>query len=153
MFIVTRKKFEELEKQRRNDIIKLSKERGEIFKLYDGIVKELDDKNKHLMAENKKMSSTCGGLTSGNNKYKKKTSDLLTALKEAEKELKKEQQISLSKQNTIDVLTKENEELVEQKAKLQGIVDNLNKLISKELRPRPTATNIINYDKKDPIRK
>lgn len=109
-----------------------------------------DEQISSLSEKYKKANTAIGGYTKGSNKYQKQIEIL--------KKEKKDLSLIISKQHEeIDYLGINNIELKElnenfkiENEKMKGIIDNLNKLVSKKREPKPTVEKIINYDRKQP---
>ncbi len=114
---------------------------------------ELDKYAKHLHERYRKSNSSKGGLTKQNNYLNQKKKQMDHDIKILQRNLEIEQKNSQLKENTILKMTRDNNKLVKEITQLQGIVDNLNKLIQKKMKPGPTAIDIMNYDRKYPIKK
>lgn len=162
MFFVRKAKYDLLKEEiniLNQDKKKLSNQKKLLEDKLEVLVKEIRIQDKMLNQLDKfkekyiKSATSRGGLIKVRNRLSKRNTLLEEENKYYIKKLKKEEKISELKSNTITELCKKNKEYSEQITKLQGIVTNLNDLLSKRMRPRPTVQDITNYDKKAPIKK
>lgn len=132
---------------------KLSKELTRVSKENGKLEAKLEEKNEqiiNLSEKYKKANTAIGGYTKGNNKY-------LNQIEKLKQDVKDLSLIISKQQEEIDELGINNIELKDlnesfkiENAKMKGIIDNLNKLVSKKMEPKPTVEKIVNYDRKQP---
>lgn len=151
MFFVSKKKYDELEQKRVDDAIdfknKIRIKKADL-EIKDKIIKELK-KDRVLNAKKiKEIYGRTGGLTKQNNRLKKLYEIEKNNLDKAEKYITTMLLKIKEMQNTINLVTKDNKVLNDQKIKLQGIVDELNKIVSKKMRPSPDLKRLKDYHKK-----
>lgn len=115
--------------------------------------RQMERRINNLSKSHQEVKSSKGGLTKQNNKLVKQINEVLALNKSLNEDLVKEKNLSKDKDNMINELTIVNKELNVKLNKLQGVTDNLNKLVSKKMRPKPTVVEITNYDKKTPVKK
>lgn len=156
--IISKKKYDDLN----NEIIILLTKKEELSNLnikisnlneqYKNTIEIKDKKILEISEKYKTANATIGGLSKGNNKLKKDKEQLIKNKKDLSliiSELKK--QVKLVKQHNEKLISSNNELMIENN-KMIGIIENLNKLVSKKMKSSPTSEQIINYDRKQPSR-
>lgn len=138
------------ENSRLNNKIALLGSRIEVLSNHE---RQMERRINNLSKSHQEVKSSKGGLTKQNNRLVKQINEVLTLNKSLNEDLVKEKNLSKDKDNMINELTATNKELNVKLNKLQGVADNLNKLVSKKMRPKPTVEEITNYDKKTPAKK
>lgn len=140
----------EKEKLKLLDQNNLSNNRIEVLTNHE---RQFEQKINELSIRHQEVISAKGGLTKQNNRLVKQINEVLGLNKSLNEDLAKVKNLSKDKDNMINELTIANKELNVKLNKLQGVADNLNKLVSKKMRPKPTVEEITNYDKKTPVKK
>lgn len=110
------------------------------------MILKLSEDIEELSSKLRKSNARLGGYQANLTKSKSLVESLLNDNENYEKQLEvlKKENIEHSENNKV---------LASEILKLRGIIENQNDIISKKMRKVPTVTDIVNYDRKQPIKK
>lgn len=110
------------------------------------MILKLSEDIEELSLKLRKSNARLGGYQANLTKSKSLVESLLNDNENYEKQLEvlKKENIEHSENNKV---------LASEILKLRGIIENQNDIISKKMRKVPTVTDIVNYDRKQPIKK
>lgn len=120
---------------------------------YEREIGKLEEEIEELSSKLRKSNARLGGYQSNLTKSK----SLIESLRIDNENYEKELEIVKSRVKAYEdknlQLSEDNKTLANEIIKLRGIIENLNDIISKKMRKVPTVSDIVNYDRKQPLKK